>query len=38
MTNHYSHLDLRSAVRDGIARAVAAVGLAGIGLWFGLVF
>ena len=32
MTNHYSHLDVRSALRDGIARAIAAVGLAGIGL------
>jgi hypothetical protein len=32
MTNDYSPLDLRSAVRDGVARAVAAVGLAGIGL------
>jgi hypothetical protein len=32
MTNHYSHLDVRSALRDGIARAITAVGLAGIGL------
>ena len=32
MTNHYPHLDARSAVRDVIARAVAAAGLAGIGL------
>ena len=32
MTNHYSHLAVRSALRDGIARAIAAVGLAGIGV------
>ena len=32
MTNHYSQLDVRSALRDGVARAIAAVGLAGVGL------
>ena len=32
MTNQDFHLEVRSAVRDGIARAIAAVGLAGIGL------
>jgi hypothetical protein len=32
MTNHYPHLDALSTLRDVIARAVAAVGLAGIGL------
>jgi len=32
MTNNDTHPDVRSALRDGIARAVAAVGLAGVGL------
>jgi hypothetical protein len=32
MTNHYPHLDAPPTLRDVIARAVAAVGLAGIGL------
>lgn len=32
MTNQYPHLDAGSALRDVVARAVAAVGLAGVGL------